>query len=175
MIVPGILVTLGLCTLTNNLKKEGNDAGSAGYPPGSSSSSSLGGGDEVDDKKKKKKHSSRGQQTSYKALAKKIDVEWVQRSLEKIAVQLEHATAVTMWEDPIATTAFVASTLAATVVLAYVPFKFVILTIGLYHARPPSWRAVPGPVDNILSRMPDKTEEYTRLMMDVNRGAAAGA
>ena len=171
-IFPGILVTLGLCTVMN--KKE--DAAAAAAAAGDGDGDGGGNEDAIgDEKKKKKKIKNRGQRTTYKVRAKQnIDVEWVQRSLEKLAVHLEHATALTMWEDPIVTTAFVTSTIALTVVLAaYVPFKLIVLATGLYHARPPSWRVVPGPVDNLLNRMPDRVEEYTRLMEEVNRGAAA--
>lgn len=92
LIIPGILVTLGMCTLSN--KKE--NASAAGGVEGEG----------VQEKNTKTNQ----QKTSYKALAKAtVDVAWLQRSLENLAVQLEHATAVTMWEDPIVTTAFIAA------------------------------------------------------------------
>lgn len=64
---------------------------------------------------------------------------------------------------------------AAAVVLLYVPFQWVVLAVGLYCTRPPSWCVVPGPVENLLGRMPDKSEAYARLMEEVGRGAGGGA
>jgi hypothetical protein len=41
--------------------------------------------------------------------------------------------------------------------------------------RPPAWKVVPGPAANLLERMPDKAEEYGRLMQGGGGGAAIRA
>jgi len=82
---------------------------------------------------------------TFKARAKAIDAAWLQHTLEKVATQLEHLTAVTMWEDPIVTGGFVAACAAvAALLFAFVPFQWAVLFGGLYTMRPPSWRVVPG-------------------------------
>jgi len=142
-IAPTLLVTLGLCTLSH--KKTEGAVDSDGTKPQAAE--------------------------AFKARAEAIDAAWLQHALEKAATQLEHLTAVTMWEDPIVTGGFVAACAAvAALLFAFVPFQWAVLFGGLYTMRPPSWRVVPGPIENLLNRMPDKSEEYTRLM---GGGAAA--
>lgn len=148
-IVPGLLAGVGLLTLTNkkNDAEGDDDSGEAAV-------------------KEKVK--------SYKARAKAIDVAWLQRVLESAATQVEHGTAIISWEDPVVSLAFVVACVAAAAVTLYVPLRVVVAAVGAYAMRPPSWRIVPGPLENLLNRMPDKAEEYARLTQ-AGAGAAAGA
>ena len=94
------------------------------------------------------------------------------------ATKLERVIALTTWEDPVVTGAFCAGCLIAALVLTTVSFQTVVLCLGLYAMRPPSWRVVPGPLTSLLGRMPDKGEEYARLMQENGGGgkvAASGA
>ena len=68
--------------------------------------------------------------------------------------------------------------LEATLFLASHSFQVVLLCVGFYATRPPSWRVVPGPLESLLGRMPDKGEAYARLMQETGvggKGAASGA
>ena len=145
-LVPTILCTVGACTLA------ANDRGEESRTRGSKGSSSEG----------SKSRSS-------------VDARSAQRLLESLATTLERVTAVTTWEDPIVTTAFVASCVALAFLCAYVRFQTVVLGLGVWAMRPPAWKVVPGPAANLLERMPDKAEEYGRLMQGGGGGAAIRA
>jgi hypothetical protein len=145
-LVPTILCTVGACTLA------ANDRGEESRARGSKGSSSEG----------SKSRSS-------------VDARSAQRLLESLATTLERVTAVTTWEDPIVTTAFVASCVALAFLCAYVRFQTVVLGLGVWAMRPPAWKVVPGPAANLLERMPDKAEEYGRLMQGGGGGAAIRA
>ena len=41
--------------------------------------------------------------------------------------------------------------------------------------RPPAWKVVPGPVTNLMHRMPDKAEAYGRLVQGGGYGKTAVA
>jgi len=78
----------------------------------------------------------------------------------------------------VVTGAFVAGCLVAALFLASYSFQAAVLCLGLYATRPPSWRVVPGPLESLLGRMPDKGEAYARLMQETGvggEGAASGA
>ena len=115
---------------------------------------------------------------SWRSKARKLDARDVQRALENVATRLERIIALTTWEDPVVTGAFVAGCLVAALFLASHSFQVVLLCVGLYATRPPSWRVVPGPLESLLGRMPDKGEAYARLMQETGvggKGAASGA
>ena len=162
--IPGILLTLGTCTLTNRKEDEGS-------------------GDEDDgetrsEPAKKKPTPAEPKGASWRSKARKLDARDVQRALENVATKLERIVALTMWEDPVVTGAFVAGCLVAALFLASYSFQAAVLCLGLYATRPPSWRVVPGPLESLLGRMPDKGEAYARLMQETGnggKGAASGA
>jgi len=164
VIIPGILLTLGTCTLTNRKEDEGS-------------------GDEDDgetrsEPAKKKPTPAEPKGASWRSKARKLDARDVQRALENVATRLERIIALTTWEDPVVTGAFVAGCLVAALFLASHSFQVVLLCAGLYATRPPSWRVVPGPLESLLGRMPDKGEAYARLMQETGnggKGAASGA
>jgi len=104
----------------------------------------------------------------------KIDAKWAQETLEVMATRLERAVAVTTWEDPIVTGAFIASCIALALLCTCVRIQTILLAAGVWTMRPSSWRVVPGPLTNLLQRMPDKAEAYNRLTRGEGAGKAAG-
>ena len=94
---------------------------------------------------------------------------------EAAATGLERAVAVTTWEDPIVTGAFIASCVALALLCMYIKIQTMILAAGVWLMRPPTWKVVPGPATNLLERMPDKSEAYDRLTQGGGAGKAAGA
>ena len=164
VIIPGILLTLGTCTLTNR-----KDEGSGDEDDGETRS---------EKKAAKKPTPAEPKGASWRSKARKLDARDVQRALENVATKLERIVALTMWEDPVVTGAFVAGCLVAALFLASYSFQAAVLCLGLYATRPPSWRVVPGPLESLLGRMPDKGEAYARLMQETGnggKGAASGA
>ena len=100
----------------------------------------------------------------------RLDAKWAQETLEAAATGLERAVAVTTWEDPIVTGAFIASCVALALLCMYIKIQTMILAAGVWLMRPPTWKVVPGPATNLLERMPDKSERTT----DSRRGEARG-
>jgi hypothetical protein len=163
VIIPGILLTLGMCTLTNRKEEEESGDEDDG---------------ETNTRKPKPKTPAPPKGTSWRSKARKMDAISLQRFLEDAATKLERVIALTTWEDPVVTGAFCAGCLIAALVLTTVSFQTVVLCLGLSAMRPPSWRVVPGPLTSLLGRMPDKGEEYARLMQENGGGgkvAASGA
>lgn len=151
-LVPVALCVLGTCTLTNKREPEESDDDDAPKDAPGDARASL------------------------RSRAKKFDARALQLVLESFATWLERVVAVTTWEDPVVTGAFVASCVALAALCCYVRFQTVLLCLGMWAMRPPGWRVVPGPATNLLERMPDKSEEYGRLMQGGGGGkAAAGA
>lgn len=105
----------------------------------------------------------------------RLDAKWAQETLETAATGLERAVAVTTWEDPIVTAAFIASCVALALLCMYIKIQTMILAAGVWMMRPPAWKVVPGPATNLLQRMPDKAEAYDRLTQGGGAGKAAGA
>ena len=105
----------------------------------------------------------------------RLDAKWAQETLEAAATGLERAVAVTTWEDPIVTGAFIASCVALALLCMYIKIQTMILAAGVWLMRPPTWKVVPGPATNLLERMPDKSEAYDRLTQGGGAGKAAGA
>ena len=153
-----------MCTLTNR-----KDEGSGDEDDGETRS---------EKKAAKKPTPAEPKGASWRSKARKLDARDVQRALEHVATKLERIIALTTWEDPVVTGAFVAGCLVAALFLASYSFQAAVLCLGLYATRPPSWRVVPGPLESLLGRMPDKGEAYARLMQETGnggKGAASGA
>jgi hypothetical protein len=105
----------------------------------------------------------------------KIDAKWAQQTLEVCATRLERVVAVTTWDDPIVTTAFITICVALAALCVYVRIQTVALALGVWLMRPPAWKVVPGPVTNLMHRMPDKAEAYGRLVQGGGYGKTAVA
>ena len=88
----------------------------------------------------------------------------MQRLAEVTALWLEKFTAVTEWEDPVVSTAFMCFCGVGALCFMFLPFSWALCAVGLYVMAPPSWNAVPGSLQNVLGRMPDKSLEYKKLV-----------
>ena len=98
--------------------------------------------------------------------------------MENVATRLERIIALTTWEDPVVTGAFVAGCLVAALFLAS------LLQVVLLSASDCTRRgrrrggSCRGRLESLLGRMPDKGEAYARLMQETGnggKGAASGA
>ena len=93
-----------------------------------------------------------------------MDATFMQRVAEVSALWLEKLTAVTEWEDPIVSMAFTCFCFVGALCFLFLPFSWALCAVGLYAMAPPTWNAVPGSVQNLLNRMPDKSQEYKKLV-----------
>ena len=105
----------------------------------------------------------------------KIDAKWAQLTLESCATRLERLVSITTWEDPIVTSALIASCVALAFLCMYVRVQTLVLLLGVWLMRPPAWKVVPGPATNLMERMPDKEEAYGRLTQGGGAGKTAVA
>ncbi|VVB15451.1 unnamed protein product [Arabis nemorensis] len=83
----------------------------------------------------------------------------IQTVVGDIASQGERIQSLMSWRDPRATSLFILSCLAASVVFYAVPFKVLTLVCGLYYLRHPKFRSkLPSAPSNFFKRLPSRTD-----------------